>query len=245
LGSSALPAAADDPPVTSLVSVDVINAIAADNALFEANEVAPTTTDSNGRQTISVSFFVGRVGPLHPGQGNWDNTDSDDEDSFSMRLTVPEGGTPINGFSSFAGINFHHVPAVPPANPPSFDFKANRTSASGGSPRLVIVFSDHGNINLRPLTWEAGVWKSEGDPGVGPGAVEDPASATNWDSNGGTCGFQFQKTYNFVLACHPGAVVTAAFIVTDSGWVGGPYINWIDNIQYGGTIISTPPDNAR
>jgi hypothetical protein len=242
--AAVLPAAADDPQVTSLISLEVSDAIAADNALFAANELLnPTPTDSNGRKTISVSFFVGRIGPLHPGQGNWDNTDSSDEDSFSMRLVVPEGGTPANGFSSFAGINFHHVPPIAPVNPPSFDFKPNRSGLSGGSPRLVIRFSDGGNINLRPLTWEANVWKSEGD--LNSTAVEDPASATNWDNNGGTCGFMFQQTYATVRACHAAAVVTAAFIVTDSGWLNGPYINWIDAIQYDGQIISEPPDNSR
>ena len=243
-GATGTPAAADDPPVTSLVSLEVADAIAADNALFAANELlSPTSTDSSGRKTISVSFFVGRVGPVHPGQGNWDSSESDDDDTFSMRLTVPEGGTPANGFSSFAGINFHHVPALPPANPPSFDFKPDRSGLSGGSPRLVIRFSDGGNINLRPLTWEAGQWKSEG-PATAT-SIQDPAFATNWDNNGGTCGFLFQQTYNVVRACHAAAVVTAAFIVTDSGWLNGPYINWIDNIQYDGKIISQPPDNAR
>ena len=41
------------------------------------------------------------------------------------------------------------------------------------------------------------------------------------------------------------ALVTAAFIVSDSGWLNAPYKNWIDNIQYDGKTISQPSDNAN
>jgi hypothetical protein len=52
-------------------------------------------------------------------------------------------------------------------------------------------------------------------------------------------------TYVTVKACHAGAAVTAAFIVSDSGWLGAPYKNWIDNIQYDGKTISQPSDNSN
>jgi hypothetical protein len=51
--------------------------------------------------------------------------------------------------------------------------------------------------------------------------------------------------YQVALACHPGATVTAAFIVSDSGWLNAPYKNWIDNIQYNGRTISQPSDNLN
>jgi len=236
-------ASADDPPITVLVSPDVLQALAADNALFDANELL-FPPDPMARQTISVSFFAGHIGPVTPsGSAHWTNTESDDSDAYAVEMDVPAGGTPLDGFSSFAGINLHHLPALPPANPPSFEFKADRAGFSGGSPRLVIRFSDGGNINLRPQTWVANQWTSEG-PVVGT-SVQDPLFATNWDNNGGTCPFLFQQPYAVVRACHTAAVVTAAFIVTDSGWINAPYINWIDNIQYDGQIISKPPDNAR
>jgi hypothetical protein len=156
-------------------------------------------------------------------------------------IDIPQGGTPANGFSSFAGINFHHLPALPPDNPPAFDFKADRTAASGGSPRLVMIFSDGGNINLRPLGWVQDTWISEGTGNPTP----DPLAATNWDNNGGTCGFLFEQTYATVKACHAAATVTAAFIVSDSGWLNAPYTNWIDNIQYDDRTISQPPDDSN
>src|SRR6516164_2448011 len=40
----------------------------------------------------------------------------------------------------------------------SFDFNANQTGGSGGSPRMVVQFSDGGNGQLRPLTWTANTW---------------------------------------------------------------------------------------
>jgi hypothetical protein len=222
-----------------LVSVEEMSAVAADDAQFAAAEAAAPPNPS-GRQTISVSFFVGHVGPVGNGSAHWTNGDSNDSDRFSMELEIPEGGTPADGFSSFAGINFHHVPPVAPANAPSFDFKADRTGPSGGSPRLVILFSDGGNINLRPLEWVQDKWISEG-----PGDTPDAAAETNWDNNGGTCGFLFEQKYQTVLACHAAAIVTGAFIVSDSGWLEALYTNWIDNIQYDGKTISQPSDNGN
>jgi len=43
-----------------------------------------------------------------------------------------------------------------------------------------------------------------------------------------------------VLACHPGASVTGVIVVTDSSWLAGPYTHYIDNIRYGGTLITSP-----
>jgi hypothetical protein len=209
-------------------------AVAADNAQFVA---AGSPGDPT---TISVSFFAGHVGPVASGSAHWTNATSNDTDPFSVEIDVPEGGTPANGYSSFAGINFHHLPPAAPANAPSFDFKADRNGASGGSPRLVIVFNDGGNINLRPLNWVQDRWISEG-----PGPTPDPLAATNWDNSGGTCGFLYEMTYDTVKACHAAAAVTAAFIVSDSGWLNAPYKNWIDNIQYNGKTISQPSDNSN
>ena len=237
----AMPVSADDPPTSIVLDPAVVDAIALDNALFAATDTS--LTDPTGRQTISVSFFAGHIGPVSPsGSAHWTNTTSDDSDAYSVEIDIPAGGTPANGFSSFAGINFHHLPALPPANAPSFDFKPDRAALSGGSPRLVIRFSDGGNINLRPLDWVAQQWTSEGP--MTSASVQDPAFATNWDNNGGTCGFLFETTYATARSCHAAATVVSAFIVSDSGWLNGPYVQWIDNIQYNGQIISTPPDNA-
>lgn len=236
----AIQASADD-PISTVLTPDVLSAIDADNALFDANELL-NPPDPAARQTISVSYFAGHVGPVQSGQPKWSNTNSDDADAYSMELRIPEGIL-ASFSSSFAGINFHHVPALPPANPPSFDYMSDRSGGSGGSPRLVIRFADGGNIQLRPLSWTQNVWISEGP--VTGSSSPDPLATTNWENNGGTCGFLYEVTYYAALACHPAPVVTSAFIVSDSGWLNAPYTNWIDNIQYAGQVISLPPDNSR
>jgi len=223
------------PSFSDLISNSLSQAITADDSLF-------TSTDPNpSSRTISVSFFAGHIGVTPSGSAFWTNTTSNDSDPYSVEIDIPAGGNPTNSFSSFAGINFHHIPTAAPLSPPAFDFMANKTAASGGSPRLVMIFSDGGNINLRPLTWTQDMWTSEGTGNPTP----DPAFETNWDNNGGTCGFLYQQMYKVVVACHLGATVTAAFIVSDSGWLSAPYVNWIDNIQYNGQTISQPPDNAN
>lgn len=222
------------PSFSDLVSKPLSQAIAADDALFAATDPAPDS------RTISVSFFAGHIGPVRSGSAFWTNTTSNDLDPYSVEIDIPAGGSPLNGFSSFAGINFHHIPSSAPPNPPAFDFKANKTAASGGSPRLVMTFSDGGNINLRPNLWTQDIWTSERT-----GPTPDPLFTTNWDNNGGSCGFLYQTAYDVAVACHSGATVTAAFIVSDSGWLNAPYVNWIDNIQYNDQIISQPSDNAN
>jgi hypothetical protein len=128
---------------------------------------------------------------------------------------------------------------------------ADKSGASGGSPRLVVQFSSPANttlyIDLRPLAWTANTWTTEGTG----------ATASDWDlmnSGDASCpSFAYEQTYSALMAviasCDAGAVVTAAYIVTDSGWVappgGAPYTNWIDNIQYNGTVISQPSDNSQ
>ncbi|HET7467623.1 MAG TPA: hypothetical protein VFL29_13260 [Candidatus Dormibacteraeota bacterium] len=180
---------------------------------------------------ISISFFSGAVGPVASGSAHWTNTASNDADPFSVQIDVSDGSGAPNFFSSFGGIDFHHVPASAPATPPAFDFMADKSAASGGSPRLVIQFSDGGDMELRPLAWTATTWTHE------------DGSSTDWDVHSPTCPFVFETSYAAGLACHAGASVTGAFIVSDSGWLSAPYTNWIDNIQYAGTTISQPSDN--
>ena len=181
---------------------------------------------SNG---IRVSFFAGHAGPVADGSAHWTTAASNDSDPFSIQLDVPEGTGSPDFFSSFAGIQLHHVPSTAPAAPPAFDFMADKVAASGGSPRLVMQFSDGGDMELRPLAWTT-TWSTES------------GASTDWDVHSPSCPFLFETTYATGLACHAGASVTSVFIVTDSGWLSAPYTNWIDNIQYDGTVISQPSD---
>jgi hypothetical protein len=147
-----------------------------------------------------------------------------DPDNWSIQLTVPDG-------TSYAGATLAKAAGPPPANAPSFDFNSSVTSASGGSPRLVMRFSDGGNAELRPLAWAAAQWLKPGP--------------TDWDIHGGTCGpFLYEQTYATVLSCHAGASVTSVYVVTDSGWITARgYTHWIDNISYGNRLITRPEND--
>jgi hypothetical protein len=188
--------------------------------------LAPASAE--GRTAPSISFFAGGNGSAH-----WSHVDaSTDSDGFSIELDVPGVSPP-----DFSGATLQHqAGTTAPTVAPSFDFMSTVTGASGGSPRLVIVFSDGGNINLRPLAWVANAWTREGSG----------TTTSDWDNSGGTCGFLYEQTYDVVTACHAGTTVTAAFVVSDSGWLYPTgYVNFIDNIQYNGVTLSAPSDNAN
>lgn len=193
--------------------------------------LALAPASASAHSGISISFFAGADGPVANGSAHWTNTVSQDSDPFSVQLDVPEGSGAPNFFTSFAGIELHHVPSAAPQTPPAFDFMADKTALSGGSPRLVMVFSDGGDMELRPLAWTASTWTHE------------EGTSLDWDVRSPNCPFLFETSYATGLACHAGATVTDAFIVTDSGWLSAPYTNWIDNIQYAGTTVSQPSDN--
>jgi hypothetical protein len=192
---------------------------------------APALANGNGNgknKSAQVSFFTGgtaqagwaKATPPPPGAGR----------GWSIRLWV-NGQSPTD-YGQYAGATLLRVPATLPASPPSFDFMADRSAASGGSPRLVIGFSDGGRAELRPLNWTAGIW------------VHEDGTSVDWDNNGGTCGFVYQTSYAIIQACHAGATVTAVYVVSDSGWLNqGGYTNYIANIRYGDILVT--PQNGK
>ena len=186
----------------------------------------PAHVHANGDEpsSVTVTFFHSPTAeakwvhftPAPPG----------DPDTWSIKLSLPCN---IGDFSCYAGASLHNVAGSAPATPPSFDFLSTVAStSSGGSPRLHVDFSDGGSIELRPLVWIANVWTHE------------DGSGTDWDNNGGTCGFRYEQTYTVVLACHPGATVTGVIVVTDPAWLAGPYTHYVDNISYGNALITSP-----
>lgn len=139
-------------------------------------------------------------------------------------------GTSADDFSDAARAIFTGVAGAPPAAPPSFDFKVFTVGGSGGSVRLVVRFNDGGRGELRPVSFQAGVW------------THVDGEDANWDNRGGACGDRTSQTYEQVVACHPGAEVTVIEVINDSGWLylGGFQI-LVDNISFGGTTVSAPP----
>jgi len=176
--------------------------------------------------TASISFFSSQNA-----NANWTKTEPPpgDTDPWSVELTV--GPANPTGFAGACLRGFEGLPAPP--NAPSYDFKSSTIGPSLGSPRLVVEFSDGGNIQLRPLFWLDGVWIKEGLD-IGPTMLD-------WDNSGGSCGFLYEQHYQVVKACHTGFNITQVFVVSDSGaaYPNG-YTNWIDNIQFYGTCFTVP-----
>ena len=195
-------------------------------AAASAATLAFTPSWGAGRTAQSESFFAYGNASAH-----WDNTQSADSDRWSQEYEV-------NDASSYAQTTLHHVEGLPaPAKSPSFDFKADRDApSSGGSPRLVMVFSDPvsgatvGDIELTPDNWSQS-WQHMDDG--------------YWSVHGGPCVYSYHDSYEHAVGCMgTGSVVSAAFVVTDSFWSAlSPYKNWVDNVQYDGKTISQPSDN--
>lgn len=140
--------------------------------------------------------------------------------------------TTSDSTGTFGGLDMKRLPTTDPAaiTALSFDFSANMSGASGGSPRLVVEFSDGGNGELRPLTWTANTW-----------ATVDGMSGNNWDNEGGTCGFQYATTWSAIVACHAGATIADIFVVNDSGWLysQGEQVT-LDNVVVNDTVAAGP-----
>ncbi len=167
----------------------------------------------------TIHFFSGPQSASH-----WTPEDSSDPNRMSIKFEV--------GPSGYAGWEFLHEEGTPaPAREPSFKHKEDRAGASGGSPRLVIIFPN-GNIQLRPDQWST-TWQHVGE-GDGDG---------NWDVSGGGCVFRYDVTYAEALACFPNALVQNVIMVSDSSWLYGAYINWVDQIQYNNFVYSHASDN--
>ena len=183
------------------------------------------------RTKPNIHFFSGPESDAH-----WTPQDSSDDDKNGMSIELDVG--PLTSFG-FAGLEFNHEEGQPlPTREPYFFHKEDRESpVSGGSPRLVVFLSDGGNIQLRPDEWTTD-WRKVGEGEEG--------EQGNWDSNGGSCTFQYDETYENVVACHPDALVTNVQLVTDSNWMADKasgYINWVDQIQYNDFVYSHASDN--
>lgn len=181
--------------------------------LVMAPTVLAATSGNRAWETFDKAHWVKGAG--NPGFGLLTVSNS----------TYPDGGIVLK--HSFVPHNPATITAL------SFDFNPNQTGGSGGSPRMVVEFSDGGNGQLRPLTWVANTWTHL-----------DGMTGNNWDNAGGTCGFLYSVTWSAIMACHPGATVTLIFVVNDSGWLyptTGEQV-YLDNIRVNNLIAMGPPN---
>jgi hypothetical protein len=163
--------------------------VAAIMGVFASSALAST---DRGNAPPTLSFFSGGSGANAHWQNDPNDSPADDNtQDIEIRTTVAPSG--------FAGVDVHHVYGTPTASYPnsSFEVKSNVPGPGGvsslGSPRLVVQFSDGGRGELRPLTVTP-QWQQVGDP--------------NWDNNGGSCPFLFQRSWNEIQQCHAGTFVT-------------------------------------
>lgn len=115
-------------------------------------------------------------------------------------------------------------PALPTAQPSqitalSYDFNAAQTGPSGGSPRLVVCFSDstpagscNDNAELGPNTWTANTWVHV------DGFSSDANSIWVNNGQGGTCPYEYNTTWSAIVSCHSGQTIVEVRVVNDSGW---------------------------
>jgi hypothetical protein len=138
----------------------------------------------------------------------------------ALVLTEPASG------SAYAGAQLKGISGEAPLSPPSFVEWSNLNENSGGSPRLVMQFSDGGTIIL-----------------YNTAMTTSRAPASQWDSSGGHAGYLYNTSYSNAVADHSGATVTGVWVVTDSGWEGYGYTNWVSDLQYGGQYFTQPPQS--
>ena len=121
----------------------------------------------------------------------------------------------------------------------SFVYKPDKTGGSGGSPRLVMQFNDGGQASLRPLNWVAGVWAPVN------GLATTPTEA--WDNDVGGCGYLYNTTWTAIVACHPGAAITAIYIINDSFWLAGydPEEVILDDVNVNGITLAPTAEACK
>ena len=179
----------------------------------------------------NIHFFSGAQDSAH-----WTPKDSSDANRMSVRLEV---GPLATGGAGHAGLNLNHVEGRPaPTVEPYFWHKEDRASpASGGSPRISIIYSN-GRLDLRPDEWST-EWRQVGGP-------DEHGEKGTWDATGGSCGFLYDVEYAQARNCFGNAPVVDVILVTDSNWMpdkANGYVNWIDQIQYDGFVFSHARDN--
>jgi hypothetical protein len=180
----------------------------------------------------NISFFSGAQDDAH-----WTPLDSSDANRMSIELEV---GPLATGGLGYAGLDFNHVEGRPaPLVEPYFWHKEDRESpASGGSPRLSIIFANGGVLDLRPDEWSQ-EWRKVGGDG-------EQGEQGNWDVRNHVCPFTYDAEYEQVRPCFDGIPVANVILVTDSNWMADKltgYTNWVDQIQYDGFVFSHASDN--
>jgi hypothetical protein len=126
----------------------------------------------------------------------------------------------------------------------SYDFNPAQGGASGGSPRMVICFSDtadpttcDSNAELGPVQWtRPDAWTH-----VNGFAASDGVNNV-WFNAGGSCPNGEKPSWKAIVACHPGVKIVQVRVVNDSGWEfpNGDETITLDNLRVNGVIATGP-----
>lgn len=196
-----------------------------------ANAVSRWTTDGNATWIKGAGDDGGAnygLVTISAGNGTYDCT-YEGEDCYGQAL-----------------LNAPELPTTNPAkiNALSYDFKPAQGGPSGGSPRMVMCFSDTtdpadcpSNGELGPLRWnKPGSWTH-----VNGFAPSDGVNNL-WFNAGGSCPNAEEPSWKAILACHPGAKLIQVRVVNDSGWEfpSSDETITLDNLRVNGVVANGP-----
>lgn len=165
---------------------------------------------------------------------------------YGIVTTSSGAGTYTSGTYGEADLNQAALPTAQPAQITalSYDFNAAQSGPSGGSPRLVVCFSDsnpagscNDNAELGANAWTASAWTHVDGFSAGSNSI--------WvnNGNGGTCPFQYDTTWSAIVSCHSGETIVQVRVVNDSGWeypAGSSEQITLDNLTVN-TAVATGP----
>lgn len=193
---------------------------------------------TGGTISLGPTLFWGFTGSAAWVSGS-DPLAPSDTDDYVLDLDSPNTCSASNGYTdcSYAGMTLPGLDglSLSQVTALSYDFAVQTPAWSGGgggSPRLVLLLSDGGNVELDPVNSLAtGTW------------VHMDALSGAVDNVNGTneaCG-TYQIAWTAAIACHGSATILDAFIVNDSGWEAPSGFDvWVDNMTLNHKVISAP-----
>jgi hypothetical protein len=191
-----------------------------------------------GTISLGPTAFSGYGGSSAWVSGN-DPLVASDTDGLELDLNSPYTTCASAGYSdcSYAGMTLPGVTGLPLSGITalSYDFAVQTpgwSAEGGGSPRLVLLLSDNGNVQLDDTgIVTTGTW-------IHLDAIS--GAVDNVNGTGESCGTS-QITWSAAVACHGSATVVDAFMVNDSGWTATSGFDVrVDNMTLNSTVISGP-----
>ena len=209
--------------------------------------VCNSITGTGGLKTTMVTSGIVSIGPTlfsgFTGSARWaagvDPSVPSDTDGKVLDLNSPNNGCASNSYidCSYAGMTLPGLDGktLGKVTALSYDFAVQTpgwSGGGGGSPRLVLILSDGGNVQLDPVTSLAtGTW-------VHMNAIS--GAVDNVNGTGESCG-TYQISWSTAVTCHGSATISDAFIVNDSGWAAPSGFDvWVDNMTLNNTVFSQP-----